>query len=637
MAVIVGTSSFDHLVGTVFADTITGLEGDDILDGAWGDDTFLIEGSNFGRDLFFGGGGNDIIRLSGNVQVSSLMWRSGEISDIDALDFDLYYITGTSGNDIFDISGLPLLINTRYMMMLEGDDIFYGHVGPDLIDGGIGADRLFAGDGNDSMFGNLGDDLMYGGNGDDVFLVYGDYDQIGNDTYDGGQGDDVIRLHEDIYSSRFLMPAANLVEIERLDLLHYLLHGTEGADLIDISGLAIIDNYKAIYLHDGADSFTGFQGSDSVNGGTGNDTLTGGAGNDDLVGGVGNDSLDGGDGDDIFGIHGSDGLESGDIYSGGNGTDAIVLQSDVTASLFTLTRANTIDVEELRFATHHVGGTSGGDVFDLTGVISAVGYQRFNLMDGADSFIGHRGADDADGGVGSDTLVGWSGNDTLLGNDGNDVLNGGLDDDYVAGGAGDDLMTGGTGNDTLLAGVGTDTVIYMVATSGVTVDLGRGGVQVVGGGMGSDVLAGFENIIGSAHADQLIGNSGANAMNGAAGNDLIFGWTGNDTLYGWTGDDTLSGGDGDDMIWGHDGNDMLYGGAGADHFAFQTGGGRDVICDWQDGTDRLLIRAGTAYDTFSELTIRDAGGNAVIVIGDATIALVGVAVSQIDASDFQFV
>ena len=99
MAVIVGTSSIDHLVGTVFADTITGLEGDDILDGAWGDDIFLIEGSNFGRDFFFGGGGNDIIRLSGNVQVSSLMWSSGDVSDIDALDFDLFYITGTSGND----------------------------------------------------------------------------------------------------------------------------------------------------------------------------------------------------------------------------------------------------------------------------------------------------------------------------------------------------------------------------------------------------------------------------------------------------------------------------------------------------------------------------------------------------------
>ena len=242
MAVIVGTSDPDFIVGTAFSDTITGLEGDDLLNGEGGDDTFLIAGSDFGRDEFVGGSGTDLIRLSGNVAVSSFLMTSANVFGIEALHFDAYYISGTAGNDNFDLSGLAALIDTRFIGLQEGNDVFIGHAGPDQVDGGLGEDTLTTGAGDDWMFGNLGDDLMNAGDGDDVFLVYGNYDQIGNDIYNGGMGNDVIRLHDNVYSSRFLMGTHNVVDTERLDFITYSLSGTTGADLFDLNGLAIIDN-----------------------------------------------------------------------------------------------------------------------------------------------------------------------------------------------------------------------------------------------------------------------------------------------------------------------------------------------------------------------------------------------------------
>ncbi|MEZ5502966.1 MAG: alpha/beta hydrolase-fold protein [Halioglobus sp.] len=71
--------------------------------------------------------------------------------------------------------------------------------------------------------------------------------------------------------------------------------------------------------------------------------------------------------------------------------------------------------------------------------------------------------------------------------------------------------------------------------------------------------------------------------------DYLFGQGGADTLSGHDGADVLDGGVGNDTLIGGGGDDRLIGGPGADSFHWSTGDGHDVICDYDDGGDRIVI------------------------------------------------
>jgi Ca2+-binding RTX toxin-like protein len=72
---------------------------------------------------------------------------------------------------------------------------------------------------------------------------------------------------------------------------------------------------------------------------------------------------------------------------------------------------------------------------------------------------------------------------------------------------------------------------------------------------------------------------------------------GDDRLLGSDTVDTLDGAGGNDFLNGLRGNDSLTGGAGADTFVLASGGGHDVITDFNpvDG-DRILFDFGTYSD-----------------------------------------
>jgi Ca2+-binding RTX toxin-like protein len=111
------------------------------------------------------------------------------------------------------------------------------------------------------------------------------------------------------------------------------------------------------------------------------------------------------------------------------------------------------------------------------------------------------------------------------------------------------------------------------------------------GGGGNDVLR-----LGSGH-DIGYGDADDDRIFGKGGDDTIYGGTGADYIEGGNGRDFLSGGDHDDVLRGDasldtldggQGDDTLYGGIGRDTFVFQNGdAGRDVIKDWEDGSDWL--------------------------------------------------
>lgn len=70
-----------------------------------------------------------------------------------------------------------------------------------------------------------------------------------------------------------------------------------------------------------------------------------------------------------------------------------------------------------------------------------------------------------------------------------------------------------------------------------------------------------------------------------------------DSLAGSAGTDLIEGGRGNDVIDGRVGNDTLVGGVGADTFVLRSGGGDDVVTDFDAASgDRIMFDYGTYSD-----------------------------------------
>lgn len=116
------------------------------------------------------------------------------------------------------------------------------------------------------------------------------------------------------------------------------------------------------------------------------------------------------------------------------------------------------------------------------------------------------------------------------------------------------------------------------------------------------------------------------------------GGTGNDSLTGNAAANVLAGNAGHDRLAGLGGNDTLTGHAGNDVFVFAAGGGRDVINDFVNGSDRIDLSATALTDfnaVLASLTSTTAGAVITTEIG-STITLKGVLVAALDAGDFIF-
>lgn len=134
--------------------------------------------------------------------------------------------------------------------------------------------------------------------------------------------------------------------------------------------------------------------------------------------------------------------------------------------------------------------------------------------------------------------------------------------------------------------------------------------------------------------DTMIGNGGNDTLRGNRGNDSISGGGGGDFLYGGRNNDYLNGGDGDDLIAGEFGNDVLIGGSGRDRFVLESGGGADVIVDFEDSQDLIGLSRGL---TFAMIKITQGNDGALISIpitGEILATITGISASQISRADF---
>ena len=96
---------------------------------------------------------------------------------------------------------------------------------------------------------------------------------------------------------------------------------------------------------------------------------------------------------------------------------------------------------------------------------------------------------------------------------------------------------------------------------------------------------------------KIVGNSLSNSIVGGSGADSLSGSGGADTLNGGTGKDTLTGGD------------------GADVFYYKSGGGKDIITDYTEGSDSIVINGG--YVSASSIK----GSDVVLKVGSGTLTL----------------
>ena len=214
----------------------------------------------------------------------------------------------------------------------------------------------------------------------------------------------------------------------------------------------------------------------------------------------------------------------------------------------------------------------------------------------------------------NDVIFGSADNDELYGYAGDDSINGGEGQDKIYGGSNDDTLIGGKGNDTLWGNSGNDVIE------------GNQGKDLIYGGGDNDTVYGHQG------KDTLYGNLGDDLIYGHARNDLLKGGQGNDTLNGGKGRDKLRGGTEDDLLIGGEGNDILTGNQGRDRFLLRSGQGSDIITDFTDTEDLLLLKGGL---TFAQLTIIDDNGSTLIKFEEELLAtLKNVNTSLVTADDF---
>ena len=137
-----------------------------------------------------------------------------------------------------------------------------------------------------------------------------------------------------------------------------------------------------------------------------------------------------------------------------------------------------------------------------------------------------------------------------------------------------------------------------------------------------------------------LGTSAGETLTGTSGRDDILAAQGNDRVLGLGGADVLKGGSGNDVLTGGAGNDLLEGDSGADRFVLAAGDGHDRVRDFENGIDRIDLRAfeGLRYGDLDISTGQASDGPGTLVAIDATtsVRLLGIPAGYLDAGDFLF-
>ncbi|MFW2829142.1 calcium-binding protein [Sphingomonas sp. ID0503] len=359
--VLTGAAGDDSLLGGTGYDLISAGPGDDIVSGGAGSDAFVLaDGEDLTITDFAIGDAHEVIDLRGVAGVASFddlsIVQSGantvvtagaatvtlkgiSAASVNERDFvfagnalralasvlsadPLFSITaaadnrtGTSGNDIFDLSG----DRTK----LSGSDKLNGGAGYDIlrvqganvglsekvVAGLTSIERIDVSGSTGKSEIHIDKRLVDQAEGDRLDIVYGATDLTVDTQLANGFGTIVLEGSGDVSVRNF-----GLQEFTLADGFDFNVSGGEGMEVIrGGSGNDKVAGDRA------DDILSGGAGRDTLAGGEENDDLSGEAGNDNLAGDAGDDTLAGGDGNDV--LNGGDGR---DLLTGGLGDDKIV-------------------------------------------------------------------------------------------------------------------------------------------------------------------------------------------------------------------------------------------------------------------------------------------------------------------------
>lgn len=488
-------------------------------------------------------------------------------SGFDALDFDFNSLSGTNGDNTFDLTGITAFIDASTILMQGGDDLFRGSTLAEDVNGGEGQDTLNGLGGNDTLNGGAGADVIRGGGGND--LIYVGFNDGLVDDIDGGSGMDTVQL------GGFDLVGLDLgsgASVEAYDDQFLTTSGTNGNNSFDMSGVGAYISGNSFFLKGGNDSFTGGTQAESIDGGSGDDTIIGGRGKDTITGGLGRDVIDGGRGDDLIIIDGQDGTV--DSIQGGAGTDTA---RTTTSSFAGIDLGLTASVEIFDDQFFTTQGDQAANTFDLRGIQIYFSGNQFLMNRGDDLFEGSDQAESVEGGAGNDTLNGGGGSDTLVGGTGINEINAGEGDDFI-------VFTGeADGLDVLDGGAGVDTL----QINGSSLDR-----LLLGSGTSIEVVDDFFLGLTGTNADNLFDLSGVQSYN--SGNTFLLNG-GNDVFIGSDADESVNGGFGDDNLQGGRGRDTLISGGGND--TLDGGRGADLLVSSIYSEDVITFRGGAGNDT----------------------------------------
>ncbi|HJR55819.1 MAG TPA: Ig-like domain-containing protein, partial [Rhizomicrobium sp.] len=437
-------------------------------------------------------------------------------------------ISGTSGNDVFAISG-DTISNTNGLT-IDGEAANGSAKKIEiaaLIDGGEGNDTIRGGDLGNDLLGGAGDDTLVGGKLDDWLIG----------------GDDADRLFAgDVATTSF-----------------------SDNDQSAIDAALTADGGNGNYLEGGA-------GADRLYGGKGSDWLAGGAGDDIVLGGAGGDIIDGGAGtDDMRGGAGTDQY----VFGLGSGQDSIFddsLSSSApgSASLNLYNR-----YQSIALATEQRNWAGDGDYTvdgNVRGGVDAVSFGAG--LDMTNLQLARSGTSQAPGNDLIIKLVAWDEGHTTATLTGDELTLKDWFNDYRR----VEWLRFANGEEIRIADIGST----VLGTPGNDFIVGTDGRDFLYGQAGNDAIramGGDDYGYGGAGDDFVTGDGGADLILGGLGNDIVQGNAGDDSLSGDKGEDDIFGGDDDDIVSGGLGDDTAIGGAGNDIFKFARGDGHDTVLD----------------------------------------------------------
>ena len=411
-----GGAGNDQLLGDLGNDTVDGGTGADTLNGAAGtdrllggddNDVLLQDGSVVPGEVFDGGAGFDVLRVSSSVV--------GPQPNLFGQEINPAFLTGAA---ITSIERLAFASTANHVLSVT---TFLGQLAPttELV-GGPGVDQLQV--------------LVQGGG---TFQLPNFTLSAWHTVTDGSAASDVV-----------------------------ILNGLDGS-----GGATFNYTLRASETHEGVQALVAGGGADLLEGGEGMEILVGGAGADTLDGDDGSDTLTGGTGADVFRISGGQdvitdfvpGTDRFDLsdygLDGFSSLQPLLAQvgADTVLSIFFGGVIHTTTFTNVSLAS-----LTAADFMFATGPLDSTGSEDADVLPGG-------AFDDVlDGEDGNDTMVGYAGNDTLGGAEGDDSLSGGAGNDQLQGALDNDTLEGGTGNDTLDGGAGADRVVAAALSGQVT-------------------------------------------------------------------------------------------------------------------------------------------------------------------------